>query len=385
MYIKQLLLTAAFTGALITPALAQKNVAKKPTGKKQTTVQPAATTEKGALFFDNTAIDIGSITDDQDAVKVTYNFRNIGKGAITILDVKPDCNCSKPRWDKKAYAFNENGSIDVYFFPNNLSGDETKTITVFTNGEPNVTYLKLRAFVDNKQTRLLAMYPQSQGNVRFDSYEVKFPKLFTYSVDSTFRTMYNNGKKTITIMKVESPQHITVQMDGKTLLPESGLGIRFKYDATKANDYGSKLDEVVIYTNDSLEPIKKFLVRANIEEDFSLLAPEFKEHPPVFEAVTPTVDLDTIYTKSINTATFVITNKGKSPLYVRKIFGNCGCTAAEFDYSKPIKKNKKATIKVVYNTKFELGQVEKQIYVITNTPDKTMHQLTLKGVIVFKK
>lgn len=384
--LSKLILTTALIGFIIAPALAQKSKGKKAPDKKTPTVMPGAeSTEKGALFFDRTTIIIGSISDDQGPVKVTYNFRNIGKGAITINDVKPDCNCSKPRWENKVYGFNESGSIDVYFYPNNLDGDVIKTLTVYTNGDPAVTYLTLRASVDSKQARLQTMYPQKQGNVRFDSYEVKFPKLFTYAVDSTFRTMYNNSNKIITIFKVEAPAYIDVQVNGRAINPNSGIGLRFKYNAAKAKDYGSKLDEVLVHTNDSIEPTKKFLVRANIEEDFSLETPEFKEKPPVFEAITPVVSLDTVKTQSINTATFVITNKGKSPLYVRKIYGNCGCTATDFDYSKPIKKNKKAYIKVVYNTKFELGPVEKQIYVITNTPDKTLHQLTLKAVIAYKK
>ncbi len=369
---------AAVILVLFTPVTyAQKNNTNQP--------KPKAVTEKGALFFEQTFISLGSIQDKEEPIKVIYKYRNIGKGKTTILNIKPDCSCSKPKWDNKPIAFNQNGEIEIYFYPKDLSGTQTKTITVFTDGEPNVYYLKFSIFVDDINARVAKTFPSKQGNTLFDSYEVMFPAIFNYATDSTLRTIYNPTQKTIKILGVKTPSYMSVTKDKDYILPNSGLGLKFKYRAKEANDFGKKLDEVIIHTDDSLEPKKKFLIRANIVEDFDNLSEKEKAHPPIFEAITPVVDLGQVNTQSTHTVNFTITNRGKSPLFVRKIFSTCGCTTTDYDYSKPIKKGKKATITVLYNTNYDIGKIEKQISLITNTPNQTLHYLVLKANIVYTK
>lgn len=341
--------------------------------------------EKGALFFEKTFIDLGAVQDKSEPVKITFKYQNIGKGKVTINDIKADCGCSKPQWDRKPVAFNQKGEILVYFFPKELSGSQTKTITVFTDGEPNVYYLKFSAFIDDVNARVAKAYPSKQGNTLFDSYEVKFPSVYSDASDSTYRVMYNPTNKPIKILGVVAPSYMTVTKDKDQMMPQNGATFKFKFKAKEANDYGKKLDEVIVHTDDSLEPKKKFLVRANIVENFEKLTPKEKANPPVFVAITPVVDLGQVNIQTTHTVTFTITNKGKSPLYIRKIFSSCGCTTTDFDYSQPIKKGKKVNIVVTYNTNYDIGQVEKQISLITNTPAQTLHNLVLKANIVYTK
>lgn len=373
-------LSSTFATALVILFTTEVSLAQKSTKTK-----PQAVAEKGALFFESTLISLGTVQDKEEPIKLVYKYRNIGKGKTTITNIKPDCGCSKPKWDTKPIAFEQKGEIEVYFFPKQLSGNHTKTITVYTDGEPNVYYLKFSVFVDDVNARVAKAYPSKQGNTLFDSYEVKFPAIFNYATDSLYRTIYNPTGKTIKIFGIDAPKYMTVSKDNDFISPNTAVGFKFKYIAKEANDYGKKLDEVIVHTDDSLEPKKKFLVRANIIEDFDKLTEKEKANPPIFEAITPMVDLGQINIQSTHTVTFTITNKGKSPLYVRKIFSTCGCTTTDFDYSKPIKKGKKATITVTYNTNYDIGVVEKQISLITNTPSQTLHNLVLKANIVYTK
>jgi hypothetical protein len=353
--------------------------------QKNTKAKAPAKIEKGALFFEKTFISIGAIQDKEEPIKINFNYQNIGKGKVSITNIKADCGCSKPQWDKNPVSFNQKGEIVVYFFPKELSGNQTKTITVFTDGEPNVYYLKFSAFIDDINARVAKAYPSKQGHTLFDSYEVKFPTVYSDASDSTTRIMYNPTTKPIKIIGVEAPAYMTVSKDKDVILPKNGATFKFKFKANEAKDYGKKLDEVIVHTDDSIEPKKKFLVRANIVENFEKLTPKEKAKPPVFVALTPLVDLGQVNIQTSHTVTFTITNKGKSPLYIRKIFSSCGCTTTDFDYSKPIKKGKKVDIVVTYNTNYDIGQVEKQISLITNTPAQTIHNLVLKANIVYTK
>lgn len=365
-----------------TSVMAQKAATKSKTATKPTTTESAPAV-KGALFFEKTYVNLGTIKDQAEPIKVIYHYKNIGQGKVTISQIKPDCNCSKPQWDKKEIAFGQEGDVVLYFYPTGLSGDVTKTLTLFSNGEPDVTYLQVRAYVDSKFARIKETFTEKQGNVWFDSYQVRFDKLYTDAVDSAFRQLYNPTTKPIRIKQIKTPNHIVVTTDNMIIQPDNSVPMKFKYYATRANDYGSKLDEVLVYTDDSIEPLKKFLIRANLVEDFSKLTEKEKAAPPIFQAITPVVMIDTMPIKSTRTVTFYITNKGKSPLLIRKVYATCGCTKIEYNTNQPIKKNKKAAITVTYDSNYDLGLVEKQIYVITNTPDKALNELTLKANVMY--
>ncbi|MBP9186678.1 MAG: DUF1573 domain-containing protein [Bacteroidia bacterium] len=360
-----------------TTLLAQKNTKSKSVQK--------TIIDKGALFFERTFISIGPIEDKAEPVDVVFKYKNIGKGNVTISNIKTDCNCSQPTWDKKPIAFNQTGEFTIKFYTVGLSGNQTKKITVFCDGQPNVYYLSFSASVNDVNAKIAKTYPAKQGSMLFDSYEVKFPKITTGAPDSAQHAIFNPTKKHIKIFKVEAPKHITVIKSNDVILPNSAVGFKFIYNAKVANDYGLRLDEIIVHTDDSLVPVKKFLVRATIVEDFEKLTPKEKSNPPVFLAITPIVDLGVVNTQSTHTATFTITNKGKTPLYVRKISTSCGCATIDFDYSKPIKKGKKANIVVKFSTNYDLGMVEKQLTLITNTPAKTNHNLTLKANIVYTR
>ncbi|MBP9689160.1 MAG: DUF1573 domain-containing protein, partial [Bacteroidia bacterium] len=342
-----------------TTLLAQKNTKSKSVQK--------TIIDKGALFFERTFISIGPIEDKAEPVDVVFKYKNIGKGNVTISNIKTDCNCSQPTWDKKPIAFNQTGEFTIKFYTVGLSGNQTKKITVFCDGQPNVYYLSFSASVNDVNAKIAKTYPAKQGSMLFDSYEVKFPKITTGAPDSAQHAIFNPTKKHIKIFKVEAPKHITVIKSNDVILPNSAVGFKFIYNAKVANDYGLRLDEIIVHTDDSLVPVKKFLVRATIVEDFEKLTPKEKSNPPVFLAITPIVDLGVVNTQSTHTATFTITNKGKTPLYVRKISTSCGCATIDFDYSKPIKKGKKANIVVKFSTNYDLGMVEKQLTLITNT------------------
>lgn len=187
-------------------------------------------------------------------------------------------------------------------------------------------------------------------------------------------------------MGIKSPDHIRVEPTAMLIPSNQAITLKLRYFAQMTGDYGKRKDEVLLNTfGDTLFPEKKLIINAVINEDFSKLSEKERNNPPVFEAVTPVIDLDTLNIKSIVTAEFVVTNKGKSPMYIRKAYGVCGCTEVEFDSKKPIKKGKTAVIRVTYNSTYELGQVSKKIFVITNTPQQTLHEMVLKANVVYRK
>jgi hypothetical protein len=66
------------------------------------------------------------------------------------------------------------------------------------------------------------------------------------------------------------------------------------------------------------------------------------------------------------THVFEVQNTGKADLILQSVKPSCGCTTPRYE-QKPIRKKKKGTIEVVFNTKGRPGKQRKSILVVTNT------------------
>jgi hypothetical protein len=88
-----------------------------------------------------------------------------------------------------------------------------------------------------------------------------------------------------------------------------------------------------------------------------------KNHPEIYFENT-THDYGTIEYKGDGTCEFTFKNTGKEPLLLTNVKASCGCTTPTWPKS-PIKKGKKGTIVVKYNTRI-IGAFTKTIRVYSN-------------------
>lgn len=75
---------------------------------------------------------------------------------------------------------------------------------------------------------------------------------------------------------------------------------------------------------------------------------------------------------------FEFRNTGKNELVINAVSASCGCTVAEYP-KKPVRKNKKAAIKVKYNTS-STGSFQKTVTVNSNASNSPV-KLTIKGSV----
>lgn len=88
-----------------------------------------------------------------------------------------------------------------------------------------------------------------------------------------------------------------------------------------------------------------------------------KNHPEIYFENT-THNYGTIEYKGDGTCEFTFKNTGKEPLLLTNVKASCGCTTPTWPKS-PIKKGKKGTIVVKYNTRI-IGSFTKTIRVYSN-------------------
>ena len=98
-----------------------------------------------SIVWKDTSIDIGEIP-IKNPVKIEFSFKNPGMIPIIIREVKPSCGCTVADFPKQPILSLAEGKITVTYDAE-VSGYFSKTISVYSNTEENVTELYIKGIV----------------------------------------------------------------------------------------------------------------------------------------------------------------------------------------------------------------------------------------------
>ncbi len=91
-------------------------------------------------------------------------------------------------------------------------------------------------------------------------------------------------------------------------------------------------------------------------------------------------DFGTIKEGEVVRHVFKLTNVGEHPLIIRNARGSCGCTVPHWP-KEPIPPGGTAEIPVEFNSKGQVGQVQKTVFIDANT-DPSPLKLTIRATVV---
>lgn len=138
-----------FIGFIVVICLscANKSVDNKPIDISTSTINEATTTGISAsnlpiIKFEKELHDFGRIY-QSEKVSYTFKFKNIGLADLIIKDAKATCGCTVPEFSKEPIPSGGEGEIEVTFDSNNRVGRQVKTITVWTNCQPDQNKLEI--------------------------------------------------------------------------------------------------------------------------------------------------------------------------------------------------------------------------------------------------
>jgi hypothetical protein len=118
-------------------AFAQENgILATPDTAKQ--VDPNA----AVMTVENETIDYGDLAKGTDDGVRVFKFKNTGKSPLLITNVKSSCGCTVPSYPKEQIMPGQSGEISVKY--NMGVGRFSKSITVFTNGNPEQIVLRIK-------------------------------------------------------------------------------------------------------------------------------------------------------------------------------------------------------------------------------------------------
>jgi len=332
---------------------------------------------KGILQFNYERFDFGNVNEKGGRVFHDFKFVNNGKGAIKITNVITSCGCTHSEWSRNSVNPGDSGIIRASFDPDGRQGKFDKALTVETDGSPTNQNLVIKGHVYPAKFNFAETYKYQYGNIAVVTNSFNFPAVKNTGYDSVEIGLYNMGNKKVYVYKIEAPSNMIAIRPYDHMPPNTDMKIPLKYYPKVPIEYGPVRQEFRIYTNDDSLPIKRFFVNANIVEDFSMMTQKELKEAPKLSLKSAEVDLGNVPLFNTPTATFVITNKGKKDLIIRKIVRNCTCLTPEMAQTT-IPKGKSAELKVQYSLVNMAGPDSKTLKMITNDPKNSEVTITVK-------
>ncbi|MFD2246618.1 DUF1573 domain-containing protein [Pontibacter ruber] len=135
---------AAGEATATTPAEQPQQVAN-PNVAVAEEVTPSA--DAPVMSFKETEYDFGTIKQGEK-VNHTFQFTNTGKTPLIIESASASCGCTAPDWTKTPVAPGQTGEVKVEFNSAGKFGQQSPTVTIRANTEPNIVRISMKGNVE---------------------------------------------------------------------------------------------------------------------------------------------------------------------------------------------------------------------------------------------
>lgn len=337
------------------------------------------------IQMSSTEHDFGSFK--EEAGRQTFNFEvtNKGDAPLVIQNVVPSCGCTEPVWTKNPIPPNGKGVITAIYDPANRPGAFNKTLTVHSNGKPEVMVLVIKGEVTPRERTVNEIYTWPIGAIRFESNHLAFTTIKKTEKKIRVMPIINTSDAPVKVEFEGLPEHLQLKSNPETLKPGQKGIVEGTYDAVKNPGWGTVSNMVRIKLNGEVQENGYYYVSANLVEDFSGLSKEELTNAPVFKLNSTNIDIGKMEQATTKDVEFSFKNEGKRDLILRNIRSTCGCTAVQQGGNNIIKPGESSTIKATFNSGGYSGKVTKAIYVYTNDPKNSEVILMLNAEVMPKE
>ena len=346
----------------------------------------AVMAQKGPVVsWTEASYNFGEIKEADGPVTHKFELTNTGDAPLVITYVKPSCGCTTSDYTKEPIMPGAKGFVSATYNPQGRPGPFNKSIDVTTNSKPEVTTVKFKGNVIEREKTIAELHPRKIGDLNLDVTHISLLKVKNTEVRTDSASIANLTDKPMKISFTNVPKHISISAVPETLAPNQQGKIIVKYDATQRSDWGFVMDKVIVAINGNTNSNKNILsISATIEEDFSNYSAEQLENAPKLVFEETSFNFGTITQGEKVSHSFKFRNDGKDDLVIRKISTSCGCTVVE-KKAEVIKPGESSSIDITFNSAGKTNRQNKSITVICNDPRKSQENLYIVGDVKKKQ
>jgi hypothetical protein len=314
---------------------------------------------------------------------VTHKFEFVKTGGSPLLidTVRATCGCTAPNWTRQPIPPGGKGFVAATYNPAGRPNAFSKYLYVSSNSANPSVKLTIKGEVSAKPRTIEDDYRYSMAGLRLKANHLAFGNVSNTTEKDYKLEVINNSDKDITLGIEKVPPHLSIKFVPEVLKPNQKGFVVATYDARQKSDWGMIIDRVQVTVDGQSERDFRLVISANIVEDFSAMSAQELADAPVIEVEAPEVDFGKLKQSEKFEHDFIVSNSGKSTLYIRKIKASCGCTAVQPE-KKQIEPGESVKIKTIFNPAGKRGNQNKNVTVITNDPKRSNLILRIKGEVI---
>ncbi|MDE6396277.1 MAG: DUF1573 domain-containing protein [Muribaculaceae bacterium] len=265
----------------------------------------------------STLHDFGAFREADGGATASFRFINTGDAPLVVTGARANCGCTTPKFPREAIAPGDTASIEVTYDPEGRPGRFVKKVYVDTNTEPARSTLTIRGTVIGAPASLTGRYPVEAGSLRLAHPAALLGVIEKGHVKSVFEGAYNASTDTLAPIVTDVPRWLEVKTVPARVAPGEQVSFDFFVHADRIDAWDIVTDTVTVIPDPASEFRYRMPVVVTVNEDFSSLTDrQIAEAPVAKETYTGGSMLDL----TGGQATITLTNSGKSPLIVRRIY-----------------------------------------------------------------
>lgn len=328
-----------------------------------------------------TSHDFGAFKEDDGSVSTTFSFVNHGPEEVAIRAARASCGCTTPAYTKTPVAVGDTATVNVKFNPTGRPGRFSKSVTVDIAGGPR-TRLVISGVVIGSSNTLRSRYPIEHGEMKLRTTQLPFGTVTKGKAKAAFLEVYNASAEPMTPCWSGLPPYIRIATSGSDTIPAGEQAVyALTLTPSQTELYGILTDSVFIAPSAGAEPLKIDLT-AILEEDFSRLTPRQRADAPVVAVDPDRVNFGELKAADgPQTRTFTIHNRGKSDMYIRRLYTTDPGVTVSIDRTK-IKKGKHATATVTVDPSLRPADIlNARLQLIANDPETPISLVRVVGLL----
>ncbi len=335
--------------------------------------------------------DFGVILEQDGKVHCMMRVINTGTEPLIIVKAQAGCGCTAIQFPQEPIQPGDTATVGITYNPSGRPGQFTKQILVTTNTMPQRTIVEISGNVIPSDATLDEQYPVRAGSLRISQSIIPFGELVKGKNKTLYLSAYNASTDTVMVTVMGFKPHLRLAVVPDTVPPARVTALTVHYLSDKAPLWGLNTDTVMIFCRslrhrptDGPVGMAEIQVMAQVIEDFDSLSDKDRHDAPVISVdCGDRIDLGTITKQGERvTRTFTITNRGKRPLAIRRLWVPDGEGITVTANRTEIKRGKSATVTVTADTSRQQGDLlNVPLTVMTNDPVTPRLTIRLVGII----
>ena len=333
--------------------------------------------------------DFGVFQEENGKVSCEMRLINTGNEPLLIVKAQVGCGCTGIHYPETPIQPGDTATVGLTYNPSGRPGQFSKQAIIFTNTVPKRSILEISGNVIPTEETLNRQYSLRAGSLHISQGNIPFGKLPKGKNKTLYLSAYNASTDTLLVRVNGEKPHLHPAVVPDTVPPARVTALTVHYLSGHAPMWGLNVDTLTL----TCEPLRQsstamvgtadIHVMAQVMEDFSGLSEkELANAPIVAVDCGESLDFGAIPAGKTVTRTFSITNKGKSPLAIRRLWVPDGEGVTVNAKRTEVKHGKSATVTVTVDAvQLQDDILNVPLTLLCNDPDNPRQTIRLVGVI----